>query len=124
MIGQGYWATGITVDYVEDLGWGVSADFYDGGFADDNPAEGRVSTEGVLRSRYRVGDLTAAVKVLEADVERLGIPFRNSGGGPALYAEFPEDKSGWPRDWVEQVEAAAAAVGFEPVGTGVQEIAR
>jgi hypothetical protein len=113
MIGPTYWSTGIAITAADDRGWHIEASFYDNGFADDLVTQGRMSTEGVVRPRYVVPDLTAAVKILKRDVERLRIIFRE----PALYADTPEDKTGWPDDWRQQVEAAAAAIGFEPTGT-------
>ena len=114
MIGPSYWATGITVESFTSRGWGVKAEFYDHGFCDDDIAAGHMSTQGVIRTRHLTLDLTVAATVLKADVERLSIGWRDD---PALFADVPEDKTGWPADWRQQVEVAAAAIGFEPVGT-------
>jgi hypothetical protein len=74
MIGDGYWATGITVCWNEHLGWVASVDFYDDGFCEQG------STEGTLKTRYWSNDASEAslarqVDLVKADAERLGITF-------------------------------------------------
>lgn len=92
MIGNGYWSTGITVEYryagAGDYGWEAEVAYLDDGFVDDVPGTSVISTEGKLRTRYAVRDtadgassLGAVIDVIKADAERLGIRWKF----PALY---------------------------------------
>jgi hypothetical protein len=123
MIGNGYWATGITVDYSYSgqgkYGWRAVVEFCDDGFADDSHA-GRVSTEGKLTTRYAIVDsdggdgLTAAVDAVKADAERLGIAFiQSAGAGPRIYCAAEGDDSDYPDGWRELVDAQSARLGWE-----------
>ena len=92
MIGNGHWATGITVAWAYagggDYGWAAEVDYLDAGFCDDVPGTSHISTEGTLRTRYAVRDtedgessLASVLDVIKADAERLGICWRE----PHLY---------------------------------------
>jgi hypothetical protein len=91
MIGNGYYSTGITVEYRyaggDDYGWAASLDYLDGGFCNDVPGTSVISTEGTLCTRYAVRDrdagssLAAVIDVLKADAECMGITWRE----PAIY---------------------------------------
>ena len=121
MIGNGYWSTGIIVEYVYSgmgqMGWTAKADFLDGGFCNDNPEAGIVSTEGEVRSRYAVRNgetahgLAVAVDAVKADVERLGIEWRN----PRVY--YPGDGEDGehepPQGWQEMLGAQADRLGWQ-----------
>lgn len=129
MIGDGYWATGITVKYGYSgsslYGWSAKVDFYDSGFCDDDTDSGAVSTEGTLHTRYfvREGDgpdadgLAAAVDAVKRDAERLGIDFSRSEAVPptVYYLLNGEDKDYPPPDgWRELVNTQARRLGWEP----------
>jgi hypothetical protein len=124
MIGNAYWATGITVDF-HDGRWSATAEFFDDGFAGDNNTDaGRVSTEGKIGTRYSVTDgehadaLMTVIDVIKADVEKLGIEWRSTSGiGPYIYAEFetatehyPER---YPEDWRHLLTEQAHRVGWD-----------
>jgi hypothetical protein len=83
MIGNGYWATGITLKWSLGIGWSAAVEFYDDGLAEQD------STEGVLRTRYfENGEnaLARQIDCIEADAERLGITFGGPGDlAPTLY---------------------------------------
>ena len=124
--GHGYWATGITVCWqpgssvrggVRHDGWTARAEFFDGGFCDDDADLHRVSTEGVLHTRYAVPDgdtvtgLRAAIDTIVADAQRLGITFRRpvDDDRPALYYKGDGEDPEWPApDGWEQMLAAEA----------------
>lgn len=95
MIGPRYIATGITIEH-RDGAWAASANYIDGGFANDDTDARRISTEGTLHTRYLVRDgakldaLTVIIDVLQADAKHLGITWgdKHMGGpGAALYYE-------------------------------------
>lgn len=112
-------------------GWGAVLDFYDGGFCSDNPDQGEVSTEGrlsvgaavpdnavtrQLRTRYAVADggsvlgLRAAIDVLVADAQRMGIEFRRPNlyyKGDGTWDDFPA-----PDGWRELLTAEADRLGW------------
>lgn len=114
MIGNGYWSTGITVDWIDrdTYPWGVKLSFYDDGFADDDAAAGRVATEGQLRCRYYVADLGAALDVLIADARRMGIEFRQTAGtGPDLYSECG-DTASLPEEVQDEMARQAERLGW------------
>lgn len=130
MIGNGYWATGITVRYGysgSDLyGWGAEVEFFDSGFCDDDTDSGAISTEGTLRTRYfvREGDgpdadaLSAAVDAVKRDADRLGITW-SAAPSPATatvyYRGDGEDENYPPPDgWREMVNAQAGRLGWRP----------
>ncbi|HLL69077.1 MAG TPA: hypothetical protein VK453_25680 [Micromonosporaceae bacterium] len=103
-----YWVSAITATYDSHRDhWGARLGFYDDGFADDDPATGRISTEGTLGTRYYVANtngagsgLAVALDVLIADAERLGIKFGGVGGMPPCL--FYDDQDGTfppPDDW-------------------------
>lgn len=126
MIGDGYWATGITVRYgysgEDKYGWGAEVDFYDSGFCNDDTDKRAVSTEGTLRTRYyvREGDtpdadaLATAIDVLKADTERLGITWTPSA---TVYYQGDGVSEDWPPPpgWREMVNAQAARLGWRPL---------
>ena len=128
MIGSSYWATGIQVVYGYSgsgaYGWAAQVEYYDDGWAgDDNPAEGIVVTEGILRSRYYLrGDgnlgLTAAVDAVKHDAEQLGIEWKTGTGlGPHVYyKDDGEHPDGYPapEGWREMVNAQSRRLGWEP----------
>lgn len=133
-----YWATGITLTWHPDISadyqgartssWSGKLDFFDDGWrGDDNPDEGRVATEGTLRTRYAVADgqqqtaLAAVIDTLIADAQRLGIQLGTEADGPRLYvpgdgewADHP-----FPDDWRNLLAAEAQRIGwktYEAVG--------
>jgi len=120
MIGSSYWSAGITVVHAyagggED-GWAASMDYLDGGFCNDEPGKGIVSTEGTLHTRYQVKDgscadpLGTAIGVLRADAERVGIQWRE----PCLYyrgdGEDPDCPP--PPGWLDLLQAQASRIGW------------
>ncbi|GAA2623943.1 hypothetical protein GCM10010399_64100 [Dactylosporangium fulvum] len=110
-----YWTAGVIVSYDSHRkAWAAGIDFLDDGFADDDPDTGRISTEGKLHTRYMVKDgqqaaaLTAAIDVIVADAERLGIEFNDRN----LYYDdrdgiFPE-----PDDWKRLQDEQVARLGW------------
>jgi hypothetical protein len=119
MIGKRYWSTGISLRYSNDRGaaWSGSLDFFDDGFANDDLAADRISTQGQLRTRYFVhvpgqhSEVVAAVTdTLRRDAETLGIEFRD----PYLYAEGDgEDPNNpLPDGWVDMFEEQADQLGW------------
>lgn len=107
MIGNAHWATGITVDFHEGK-WSASAEFFDDGFVgDDDTDVGHVGTEGKIGTRYSVKDgehtdaLTTVIDVIKSDVERLGIGWRSTSGGPYIYAEFETAAEHYPERYPE-----------------------
>ena len=128
MIGSGYWTTGITVRYgysgMNLYGWAASVGFYDDGFCSDDTDSGTISTEGTLRTRYYVREgagpgadaLAAAIDVIKADAERLGIRFRQDGlMTPHVYYQGDGEDEDWPppAGWRELVDAQSARLGWE-----------
>lgn len=106
-----YWATGIDLR-CDGERWGGQIDFYDDGFADDDPDTGSVATQGKLQTRYMVRDgaqvpaLRAVLDTLIADAERLGIRFAAPGGiTPSLYCDDPDSLS-IEQKWLIADEAA------------------
>lgn len=128
MIGNGYWATGITVHWCDRHGsnWGVSTSFYDDGFADDKPEVGRIATEGTLRTRYFIDDvpgksgLEAALDVLMADAARLGVQFRSAAGRPDLYTDA-EDTSTLPAFVQDEIAKQAERIGWQTLAKRTEE---
>lgn len=119
----GYWATGITVRYdTHNRGWVATADYHDDGFVgDDNPDEGRVSTEGRLTTRYAVRDgdtvsgLSAAVDAIVADAAQLGIRFWNpTDGVPGLWYDGDGENRNYvpPEGWRDLLTTEAARIGW------------
>jgi hypothetical protein len=133
MIGGGWWSTGITVTWqysgMGQHGWAASLDYYDDGFCNDDAAEGRVSTEGTLRTRYAVREgrsadrLAVVIDVLKADAERLGITWRDplagKDGTASLYYEGDgEDADNPPpAGWEHLLQAQAARLGWRTYET-------
>lgn len=129
MIGDGYWATGITVRYGytgQNLyGWSAEVEFFDNGFNDDDTDNGLISTEGTLHTRYgvREGDgpdadaLSTAVDTVKRDAERLGIRFRGGLVGPYVYyhRDGRDADSPPPPGWREMVNAQAGRLGWKPL---------
>jgi len=127
MIGNGYWATGISVKYGYHgsglYGWSAQVRFYDDGFAgDDNTASGAIVTEGTLGTRYFICDgdtpegdgLAAAIDAVKADAERLGITWhREENVRPSVYCDHEEDGDG-PDGWRKLVDAQSARLGWQP----------
>lgn len=114
MIGDYYWSTGIKVRYVEPYEgkparWSASADFYDAGFCQDP------STEGHFHTRYAQESLSAAIDVLKADMERMGIVWADwVPTTPSLYVEGDgkRDDVPLPTNWRELVNAEAERIGW------------
>lgn len=132
MIGNGYWATGITVRYGysgSDLyGWGAEVNFYDDGWVDDeNTDTGAVTTQGTLSTRYLVTEgtmpdadgLSAAVDAVKRDAERLGIAWSRAGSSvmpTVYYIGGGKDKHYPPPDgWRGMVNAQAERLGWRPI---------
>jgi hypothetical protein len=107
MIGDKYWATGISLKHIGDDHWTAEACFYDDGFCNIQ------ATEGKLQSRYRFNteDVQVCVATLKSDVERLGITFKAVRGRPNLYVEIKKDEEK-PESWREVIEATASAIDF------------
>lgn len=134
MIGNGYWATGITVRYgysgMDLYGWAAQVDFYDNGFCDDDTDKGTVSTQGTLKTRYFVREgtgtdadgLTAAVDAVKRDAERVGIRF---GGAttPVVYYEGDGEDEDWPPPdgWRGMVNAQAERLGWKSLYAGEEK---
>jgi hypothetical protein len=114
MIGERYWSTGIIVAKVGDQ-WSVKLNFHDGGFCDPP------STEGQLRCRYLVDDLSAGIDTLKADADRLGIEW---SPGTVYYegdGEWPDRVP--PEGWEDIVDAQAARLGWAQTYKARSEIA-
>jgi hypothetical protein len=114
MIGNGYWATGLTLKPLgngpKGFDWHLYVDFYDDGFCDEN------STEGTLRHRYVTTEVVRAAEVLKVDAERLGIRFNEiAGAPPAVYVEGDGEWQDidYPANWREVASAVAEALGFQ-----------
>ena len=111
MIGQRYWATGITVSW-DGSRWSADVDFYDDGFIDPT------STQGRLGSRYGMegwDGLAAMIDLLKADAERLGIEFRViDGDPPALWVpgDGEDDDRPLPVGWQQRLAEEAARLGW------------
>lgn len=124
MIGNGYWAVGITVVHAYagggDSGWGATVEYLDDGFCDDDADMGRVSTQGVLSTRYRLREgreadaLTTVIDVIKADAERLGIAWRENScvfyRGDGEDSEYPP-----PEGWREAIDAQSARLGWRQI---------
>jgi hypothetical protein len=110
-----YWTTAINVSYdAYRETWAASIDFLDDGFANDDTDTGRISTEGSLRTRYHVSAgrqtpaLTAAIDVIVADMERLGIEFQARN-------LFYDDRSGTfpePNNWKRLHDGQVTRLGW------------
>ena len=121
MIGDGYWSTGITVKYgyasMGCNGWAAEATYLDGGFCNDDPANGVISTEGTLHTRYVVREqdgtdvLTAIIDAVKADAERLGVSWLT----PHVYYKGDGEDENYPppEGWREMIDAQAARLGWE-----------
>ncbi|MFC4006584.1 hypothetical protein ACFOY2_05085 [Nonomuraea purpurea] len=117
MIGSKYWSTGITVRYSNGA-WGGTVEYLDDGFANDDAATRRISTEGELRTRYFVKDcegadaLTVVIDVLISDAERLGITWNAKAG---VYYHGDGEDSDWPTPdgWRGLVNAQSVRLGWE-----------
>jgi hypothetical protein len=122
MIGDGYWATGITVWWRPDRGWTGEVCYFDDGWIGDNRTDQRhISTEGVLRARYPVEDgnvldgLTALIDVLKADAEKLGITWHGSNTCPRLCYRADGYSSNYPAPdgWIELLATQSARLGWK-----------
>lgn len=135
-----YWSTGITVTWSPRArtingqahpGWKASAAFLDDGFANDDVAAGKISTQGHLETRYFVTDtdipsthlrpgenlsgLTAAVDALITDAERLGIDFKIwSDQQPTLYYKGDGEDADYPapEGWRDMLKVEAERIGW------------
>jgi hypothetical protein len=129
MIGPRYWATGITVHHhnhpQRGATWSARVDFLDDGFLDDDPTQGRVSTQGHLGTRYALdncgGDhtvaLAAAIDAVKADAERLGIGWKYRGEmGPCIFIGDEESEDN-PPGWRGLLNEQARRIGWEPFYT-------
>jgi hypothetical protein len=128
MIGNSYWATGITVRYgysgMDRYGWAATVDFYDNGFCDDDTDAKTISTQGTLKTRYFVREgtgadadgLAAAVDAVKQDADRFGVRF---GGAtlPTVYYEGDGEDEDWPPPdgWRGMVNAQAERLGWKPL---------
>lgn len=129
MIGDKYWATGISVRTMNDrddaLMWAAEMKFLDDGFCDDDADNGQISTEGKLHTRYLVRDgddrtaLATILDVLIADAATLGITFRTDIP-PSLY--FHQDgvdpdwppPPGWENLLAEQADRLGWTTNYSP----------
>lgn len=107
MIGNGYWASGISLKYVGDNYWTACVCFYDNGFCNIR------ATEGELRARYRfnTGDAQICVATLKADAERIGVAFKAAREKPNLYVERIKECQ-FPDNLTELLQPVADAIGF------------
>jgi hypothetical protein len=126
MIGNGYWSTGIIVEYRYagggDYGWEAEATYLDDGWAgDDIPGTTHLSTEGTLKTRYAIRDtedgassLAAVIDVILADAERLGITWKF----PNLY--YRDDGRNLehepPEGWRDMLAEQAQRLGWATYG--------
>jgi hypothetical protein len=131
LIGNGYWATGITVKYgysgMNLCGWGAEVEFYDNGFCDDDTDNGAISTQGRIGTRYFVREgtrpdadaLSAAIDAVKRDAERLGITWGIPAAGmmsTVYYVGDGEDEDYPPPDgWRGMVNAQARRLGWQPL---------
>jgi hypothetical protein len=124
MIGNGYWSTGIVVAYSDWHGgaWSAEVEYFDSGFCDDDAANGIISTQGKLNTRYAVRDgseatLTAVIDVIKADAERLGITFRAGGGAPNVYYKGDGENGNYPPppNWRGLIDAQSRRLGWQTV---------
>lgn len=123
MIGDTYWATGISVRTMHDrddaLMWAAEVKFLDDGFCNDDADNGQISTEGRLHTRYMVRDgddrtaLATILDVLIADAATLGITFRTDIP-PSLYFHQDGVDPDWPPppDWENLLAEQAARLGW------------
>lgn len=122
MIGNGHWATGITVAWTYagggDYGWAAEVDYLDAGFCDDIPGTSHISTEGTLRTRYAVrntkdgeSSLASVIDVIKADAERLGLEWHE----PRLYYRGDGEATDYPPpdDWRETLAAQSERLGWQ-----------
>lgn len=111
MIGSGYWSTGIMVRYYANgAQWGLSLDFLDDGFCEVE------STQGTLRLRYLVTDLTAGIDQLKTDAERMGLRWATQVPScPTIYmegdGEWPDRD--YPENWRRVINDQARRLGWE-----------
>jgi hypothetical protein len=131
----GYWSTGITLTYTNGHhghAWSAVAEFYDDGFANDDPDAGQISTEGVIRTRRAVRNgvatdgLTAALDALIADATGLGIEFKNGlDGTPQLYYRGDGEDKDFPppNGYRELLAAQAQRIGWGTFGYETAETA-
>lgn len=128
MIGNGYWSTGITVNYNYSgqgaYGWGAEVKYLDAGFCSDDADAGIVSTEGELRTRYYVRQgseadaLTVVIDVIKADAERLGITWQDTAC--VYYKGDGEDGDNpAPDGWRELVDAQSRRLGWHTIYGGI-----
>lgn len=126
-----YWAAGVVLDWDDyRRRWYGKVEYYDDGFMNDDLDQGRISTEGVLGTRYGVGEnhdpwraLEVVVDVLIKDAESLGIQFTSTRDDhrPFLYlrgdGDDPERTP--PHGWREAFKKVADRHGWEtyPVRT-------
>lgn len=100
----------------------TSLEYCDDGFANDDPEQGLVSTQGTLATRYAVkasstrSGLAIAVETLLADAKRLGIEFIACGDdtAPFLYYRGDGEHEDYPPPdgWRETLAAEAERIGF------------
>jgi hypothetical protein len=116
MIGNGYWATGITVHHgyagSRGYGWGATLDFLDDGFMAED------STQGTLCTRYYVTSLARAIDLIKADAERLGITFRQGDELPMLYYKGDGEDPDYPPPvgWRAMLADQAERIGWHVPG--------
>lgn len=130
MIGNGYWATGITVRYGYHgsgmYDWSAEVRFRDDGSAGDGDTDSAaVTTEGTLKTRYLVCEgtdpdidaLAVVIDAVKADAERLGITWSGWSGLPTVYYQGDGDDEGYPPPdgWRDMVNAQAIRLGWRPV---------
>lgn len=124
MIGNGWWSTGIIVEYRYagggEHGWTAKAEYCDDGFVDDIPGTDHIATQGVLTTRYAVGDhdagssLAAVIDVVRADAERLGITWK----WPTLYyrGDGTDIEHPPPEGWRDMLKEQARRIGWATYG--------
>lgn len=120
MIGNGYWSTGIIIDYRYagggDHGWAAKVEYLDDGFCDDDADVPRISTEGELRTRYAIRQgktadaLTVVIDTIKADAERLGVRWQPDSR--VFYKNDGHTEDAPPNGWREMVDAQSARIGW------------
>jgi hypothetical protein len=139
MIGTGYFYTGISITYGyagdKMYGWSLRLQFLDAGFANDDVTANKVSTEGVLSTRYVLRDengfsgLEAGVKVIMEDARKMGIrTFAEQREDSFIRSEFyvcteeeEESSAGIPEEQLDIVRKLAQELNFEIIGIPKQK---
>ena len=108
MIGERYWASGISLEWSPLNGQKADISFFDAGFFQDE------STEGKLYTRYYINDPVQATKILIEDATKLGIQFRPAMGDKiCLYVNGDGESEDYPlpSNWKQILTDVAMATG-------------